>query len=86
MEIPGLDLLVHFTLFVGIGLLWSRSGLGPFTVVIGAGILAIVTELTQGFLPWPRTPSGLDAGADVFGAVVGVVLWQQIVRRRARRE
>jgi VanZ family protein len=82
VRLPGFDLLVHFVLFMGLGLLWSRSGLGPITVLIGAGLLALVTELAQGFLPWPRTPSGLDAAADVLGALVGVVVWHRVRGRR----
>jgi VanZ family protein len=82
LQIPGLDLLVHFVLFMGLGVLWSRGGVGPVTVIIGAGVLAIVTELTQGFLPWPRTPSGLDAAADVAGALVGVAIWRRVAARR----
>lgn len=86
LRIPALDLMVHFCLFMGLGLLWRRSGLGPITVLIGAGLLALVTELTQGFLPWPRTPSGLDAAADVVGALAGVAVWQWWVGRRADRQ
>jgi VanZ family protein len=82
LRLPGLDLLVHFVLFMTLGLLWRASGLGPITVIVGAGLLALVTELAQGFLPWPRTPSGLDAAADVAGAVVGVLLWHRIARAR----
>jgi VanZ family protein len=82
LRIPGLDLFVHFFLFLGLGVLWSRSGLGPITVILGAGLVALVTELTQGFLPWPRTPSGLDAAADVAGALVGVVAWRWFAQRR----
>ena len=85
-EVPGLDLVLHFTFFFGLGVLWRRAGLGPITVIVGAGVLAIVTELTQGFLPWPRTPSGLDAAADLLGAVAGVATWHRFARARARPE
>lgn len=77
IDVPGIDLLVHFGLFVLFGVAWSRCGAGPVTVIAGAGMLALATELIQGFLPWPRTPSGLDAGADLAGAIVGVWAWRR---------
>jgi VanZ family protein len=47
-----------------------------------AGLYAITDEVHQLFTP-ARTPSPIDVGIDVAGAIIGVILWAWIHTSRA---
>jgi VanZ family protein len=77
--IPHFDKLIHFALFTAIAIAWQRTGLSaPWLLALGI-VLGIVTELVQGWLPWPRTPDAWDVVADTLGlaVVVAVARWRQ---------
>jgi VanZ family protein len=84
IEIPYYDLYVHFVLFFGIGGAWRFAGLATRHTLAGGTLFAVVTELVQGVLPWPRTPDVLDVAADVAGLVVATGVMALLVRARWR--
>jgi VanZ family protein len=72
---PGLDLLAHVVLFLVFALLWQKAVRHQKTakVLVFGLLLALLTELIQETLPWPRTLEPLDLAADVVGLVLGVL-------------
>lgn len=81
------DKLAHFSLFAGFGWLWMRALEHDLyrraLAVLAAGVAyAVLSELYQGLLPWPRTPDPYDALADAAGAAAGVLLY--VLRHRPR--
>jgi hypothetical protein len=75
-HIPFTDLAVHFTLFAGFVLSWLRVGRSPrrWLAVPAIGLLlAAGTELAQGLPFIQRDSNLLDAFANAFGVLVGLV-------------
>ena len=75
-----LDKLVHAGMFLCFGALWMGALRGPprtrtGRVVILGLLFAAATEVGQGLLPTGRTPSVLDAGADMLGLLLGIGLF-----------
>jgi VanZ family protein len=85
-----LDKVVHFTMYLGLGLLLGRqllvTGRSPRqTLLVGLAVLAvygIVDELTQPF--FGRGADPLDWLADVAGAAVGLSLLRLLPARWTR--
>jgi VanZ family protein len=79
---PGVDKLVHFSLFAVLALTgrWAgvRRGVLAGLLVLYAGI----SELLQGTDVVNRDASVGDLLADSAGVVVGLLLWQLLARRR----
>lgn len=82
-RVPHADKIVHFTLFVGFGLLWTHT-LGPGrrwpTVLLAGVLLAAGTELAQGLPAIDRDPDLLDGVADAAGVVGGLVGYRLFAR------
>jgi hypothetical protein len=73
--IPWYDLVVHFTLFAGFALNWTRAVSAPrrWALVPVAGLLlAVGTELAQGLPFIQRDPNVLDGLADLAGVALGL--------------
>lgn len=83
--IPYFDKYVHFAQFLGIGVAWGVAHLRWPWVVGGGAVLAAITEVVQGVLPWPRTPDALDVAADVAGLLVATGALAVVRRLRATR-
>jgi VanZ family protein len=81
---PGVDKVVHFSLFAVLAVTGRWAGVGRGVL---AGILvlyAAVSELLQGTDLVNRDASLGDLVADSAGVVVGLVLWQLLVSRGVR--
>jgi hypothetical protein len=78
------DEAVHGGSFFGFAIAWGLAGLRPRWIAASGIALAIVTELVQPRLPWPRTAQLGDVIADACGVAVGLVLVAWRVRGRAR--
>jgi VanZ family protein len=81
---PGIDKVVHFSLFAVLALTgrWAGVRRGVLAVVLvmyGAG-----SELLQGTDLVDRDASVADLVADSAGVVGGLLLWQLIASRRSR--
>jgi len=82
---PGVDKLVHGTLFAALALTGRWAGMAR-GVLAGLLILyAAVSEVLQGIPVIDRSPSVGDWGADVVGVLVGLFLWALLGRRRVTR-
>jgi membrane associated rhomboid family serine protease len=82
---PGVDKLVHGSLFAALALTGRWAGM---TRGVLAGVLvlyAAASELLQGIPVLQRDPSVGDWVADVVGILVGLLLWDLVSRRRAAR-
>lgn len=79
---PGVDKLVHGSVFALLALTGRWAGVG--LPALGAGLLAyaVGSEVLQGVLPLGRSASAGDALADVLGAVLGLLLWRIAGERR----
>jgi VanZ family protein len=79
---PGVDKVVHATLFLALAVTGRWAGLraatlGPALVVYAAG-----SEVLQGLSGLGRTASVADWLADVVGLVTGLALWERFVARK----
>jgi VanZ family protein len=82
---PGIDKVVHFTLFAALAMTGRWAGVGQGVL---AGLLVLYaagSELLQGTELVDRDASVGDLVADSAGVVVGLVLWRLIAARRTRR-
>lgn len=78
-EVAGLDKVGHFVLFAVFGWLWltavkSRPGRAVRNVLLAGLVLALLTEIYQGLLPFERDPSALDAAANAAGLFAGIAV------------
>ena len=83
-RVPHLDKVVHFTMFLGFGLLWMRAvpgRRGALGVLAGGFLLAVVSELGQAMPLVNRDPGLLDTLADLLGLVAGMAVAAQLSRR-----
>jgi hypothetical protein len=82
---PGVDKLVHGTLFAALALTGRWAGLVR-DVLAGLLVLyAAVSELLQGIPALERDASVGDWVADVVGVLIGLLLWDLFSRRRTAR-
>jgi hypothetical protein len=80
---PGVDKVVHGLLFAVLALSgrWAgvrRPVLAGLLVLYAAG-----SEVIQGLVPLERSASVGDVLADVAGLLIGLGMWEALVRRRA---
>ena len=68
------DEAVHGGTFFGFAIAWGLAGLRPRWIAACGLALAIVTELVQPLLPWPRTAQLGDVVADACGVALGLLL------------
>ena len=71
---PGMDKLVHLTLFAALALTGRRAGLPSIGLAIGLVAYAGLSEVLQGALPIGRSADPLDALTDVVGVVTGLIV------------
>ncbi len=91
MDVVGLDKLVHFTLFAGLGWLWMRALHRPLKKrmwrVLTAGLaFAVLTELYQGLLPFDRIPDPYDALANALGLGTALLYFRHRTHRARRAD
>ena len=82
---PGVDKLVHATLFAGLAVTgrWAGAGRGPLAVLLL--VYAAVSEVAQEWGPLDRSGSVADLGADVVGLLLGLLAWNRLSRARTAR-
>ncbi|MEM6294368.1 MAG: VanZ family protein [Myxococcota bacterium] len=78
---PNEDKVSHLLGFAGLaGAWWCAFGRKPWAAALGL-VFAVVTEVGQGYLPYPRSPEVGDAVADAVGVALGLVVTPWLVRR-----
>jgi VanZ family protein len=81
---PGVDKIVHFTLFAALAFTGRWAGTKQ-AVLAGLLVLyAAVSEVLQGVLPIARDPTLGDFLADSAGVLVGLLVWRAVDARRRR--
>lgn len=84
-SIPYMDKVVHLGLFGGFGTFWTWAG-APVRRTAWVGVvLAPLTELVQGVLPWPRGTDPADAATDVVGLALGLAFGFWTLRLKKKR-
>jgi hypothetical protein len=78
---PGVDKLVHATLFAALAVTGRWAGVGVAALSALLVGYAVVSELIQGFTPLARSASVADGLADVAGVLVGLLVWGLLTRR-----
>jgi VanZ family protein len=79
---PGVDKLVHFSLFLLLALAGRWAGVRRTTLAVVLVGYAAVSEVVQGMPVVGRAASVLDWCADVLGVVAGLGLWAALTRSR----
>ena len=80
---PGVDKVVHATLFLALALTGRWAGSGR-AVLAGLLVLyAAASEVVQGLEVVGRSASVADWLADVVGVLAGLALWSAVARRRS---
>jgi hypothetical protein len=78
---PGVDKLVHATLFAALALTGRWAGIRPAALSVLLVGYAVASELIQGLTPLERSASVADGLADVVGICVGLAVWILLGRR-----
>jgi VanZ family protein len=73
--------LAHVGEFAILGVLLARAVRSPALAVGLATLYAVSDEIHQTFVDG-RVGAPLDVGIDALGALVGVVTWERLLRRR----
>jgi VanZ family protein len=81
---PGVDKLVHFSLFAVLALTGRWAGVARGTLPGLLVLYGAVSELLQGTDLVNRDASFADLVADSAGVVGGILLWRLIAARRSR--
>jgi VanZ family protein len=87
-DVPVSDKLVHFLLFVSLGVTGRLAGLAPLPLLVALVAYAGVSEVLQAVLPINRDGDVLDALADSLGVVIGLAVGsgvRTVIGRRNRR-
>jgi hypothetical protein len=82
---PGVDKLVHGTLFAALALTGRWAGVVRGVLVGLLVLYAAVSELLQGIPALERDASVADWVADVVGVLLGLLVWGLLARRRTTR-
>ena len=78
---PGVDKVVHFTLFAVLAVTGRWAGVRRGVLAGVLVLYAAVSEVLQGTDLVDRDASVADLVADSAGVVVGLLLWQLLARR-----
>jgi hypothetical protein len=81
---PGVDKLVHFSLFAVLALTGRWAGVGRGVLAGVLVLYAAASELVQGTDLVDRDASVADLVADSAGVLAGLLLWQLVAARRGR--
>ncbi|MBM7805430.1 VanZ family protein [Geodermatophilus bullaregiensis] len=82
---PGVDKVVHLTLFLALVLAGRWAGVRPAPLVVLLLAYGAVSEVVQALAPLQRSGSVVDWLADAAGVVLGVAAWAVGERRSALR-
>jgi len=83
---PGVDKVVHLSLFLALGLTARWAGVRWQVTAVSLLLYAAVSELLQGTDLVGRDAELLDGVADTAGVLAGLLLWELVSRpRRATR-
>jgi len=77
-----IDKLIHVTLFIGFGVLWTRAGESTALVAIGGGAVILLSELGQMVPVIQRSFHVLDVLSDALGLAIGVAIGRRLWDRR----
>jgi VanZ family protein len=80
---PGVDKVVHFSLFAVLALTGRWAGVRRGVLAGLLVLYAAVSEVVQGLAPLDRSASVGDVLADVAGLLLGLVVWRWLARRAA---
>jgi hypothetical protein len=80
---PGVDKIVHFSLFAVLALTGRWAGVGRGALAGLLVLYAAVSELLQGTDLVGRDASVADLVADSAGVVAGLLLWRLLASRRS---
>jgi hypothetical protein len=80
---PGVDKLVHATLFAALALTGRWAGLARGALASVLVLYAAASEVIQGLIG--RDAAVGDLLADVVGVLIGLLAWQWLARRAADR-
>ena len=78
---PGVDKLVHATLFAALALTGRWAGIRAVALSLLLVGYAVTSELIQGLTPLERSASVADGLADVVGICIGLALWALLGRQ-----
>ena len=79
---PGVDKIVHATLFAALALSGRWAGIGRTALAPALVLYAAVSEVLQGMIG--RDAAVGDWVADVVGLLLGLLIWQSAADRRSR--
>lgn len=83
-QVPGLDKVVHATIFLLPALFGVLAGIRPLRLGVVLVAHAIASELAQHLLLPERSGDAWDAVADIVGVVVGIAVGIVVLRRGRR--
>ena len=79
---PGVDKVVHLSLFLALALTARWAGVGRQVTAVSLLLYAAVSEVLQGTDLVGRDAELLDGVADAVGVLAGLLLWELSHRRR----
>ena len=82
---PGVDKLVHLSLFAALALTGRWAGVRRAVLAALLVLYAAVSELLQSLDLLSRSTSVADWLADVAGALLGLLVWDLLARRGSAR-
>jgi VanZ family protein len=82
---PGVDKVIHFSLFALLALTGRWAGIRPAPLGVGLVCYAVVSEFIQAYAPISRDGSVADTLADTLGMLAGIGLAAVVARNRPRR-
>jgi hypothetical protein len=81
---PGVDKVVHAALFAALAVTGRWAGIGRPPLGILLVLYAAASEVLQGVMPIDRSASVADWLADVAGVLLGLAVWESVLRRQGR--